>query len=411
MRVRPHRAAAAVNPVRRRWTAWLAGSLWAIWFALLAMLVLIGSGSSRPLLAVLATFAMVTVGALVASRQPANPIGWVFCALGLGFMVGGVSSLYAIRALVDAPGSLPAGVAVAWLSSWVQFPTTMLVLYLLLLFPNGHPPSPRWRGVVWLVTALIAVGTLSAALRPGLLRTGPTGTVLPIDNPLAIEAIGPLLDGLNTVWPVALVALLLAAIGSVILRFRRARGDERQQLKWFAFASCFVPVVIASNFALRPLPEDVRAPIQAAIFGTAMVLFPVVVGLAVLRYRLYDIDVLINRTLVYGALSAVLFGTYVLSVLALSALLRPLTGSGDLAVAGSTLAVVALFAPLRRRIQLEVNRRFYRSRYDAARTIDRFSSRLRDQVDLDALSSELIGVVSETVQPAHASLWLRAARN
>jgi len=393
--------------MRRRWTTWLAWSLWAVWVVLFISFLLIGVDPSRAPAALAATFAMVTVGALVASRRPANPIGWIFCALGLGFFVGGWSSQYATRALVDAPGSLPAGLAIGWLSSWVQLPTTMLVLYLLLLFPNGHPPSPRWRGVVWLITVLIALVTLTAALRPGPLQPGPTANALPVDNPLASEAIGPLLAVVNPVWMAAVVALVMAAIASVIVRFRRAGGAERQQLKWFAYASGFVPVVIASNFALRPLPEGLRAPLQTAIFSTAMALFPVVVGVAILRHRLYDIDVLINRTLVYGALSAVLAGTYVVSVLALTALLRPLTGSSDLAVAGSTLLVVALFAPLRRRIRGAVDRRFYRSRYDATLTLDAFASRLRDEVDLDSVRADLLHVVHNTVRPAHASVWLR----
>ena len=334
--------------MRRLWTTWLACSLWALWLVFFITFLLISTDTARALASLAGTFAMVTVGALVASRRPANPIGWLFCALGLGFFAGGLSGVYATRALVDAPGSLPGGLAVAWLSSWVQFPTTMLIVYLLLLFPTGQPPSPRWRVVVWLVSALITMGTLGSALRSGPLRSGPTGTALPVDNPLAIEAIAPLLEVVNRVWPLLFVALLLAAIVSVILRFRNARGDERQQLKWFAYASGFIPVVIASNVLIGALPEDLRVPLRSATFNTAMVLFPVVVGIAILRYRLYDIDVLIKRTLVYGALSVTLFWTYALSVLTLSAVLRPLTGSGDLAVAGSTLAVVGSSAPCAR---------------------------------------------------------------
>jgi len=322
--------------MRRRWTTWLAWSLWAVWVVLFVTLLFIGTDPSRALVAVAATFAMVTVGALVASRRPANPIGWIFCALGLGFIVGGLSSEYATRALVDAPGSLPGGLAIGWLSSWVQMPTTMLVLYLLLLFPNGHPPSPRWRGVVWLVTALIALSTLTAALRPGPLQPGPTAKLLPVDNPLAIEAIAPLLEVVSAVSLAALLALLVAAIVSVILRFRRSRGEERQQMKWFVYASGFVPAIIASNVALRALPEGLRAPLQTAF-----------------------------------------------------------------------LASVALFQPLRRRIQRAVDRRFYRSTYDAERTLDAFAVRLRDEVDLEAVRAHLLGVVHDTVRPAHASVWLR----
>ena len=400
--------------MRRRWTTWLAWSLWAVWVVLFVTFLLIGADPSRALVGVAATWGMVTVGALVASRRPANPIGWVFCAVGLGFFVVGLSSEYATRALVDAPGSLPGGLAVGWLSSWVQMPTTMLVLYLLLLFPNGQSPSPRWRGVVWLVTALIAVGTLAAALRPGPLRGGPggpMGTPLPVDNPLAIEAVAPLLEVINAVWPAAFLALLVAAIASVILRFRRARGEERQQMKWFVYASGFVPAVIASNLALRPLPEGLRAPLQTAFFTTGMALFPIVVGIAILRYRLYEIDVLIRRTLVYGATTAGIAAAFFAGIVVLQALLRPVTSGSELAVAASTLASVALFQPLRRRIQSAVDRRFYRSKYDAERTLDAFAARLREQIALEALERELVGVVNDTMQPAHASVWLRSARS
>jgi hypothetical protein len=393
--------------MKRPWTTWLARSLWAVWVVLFVTFLLIGADPSRALVAVAATFAMVTVGALVASRRPANPIGWIFCALGLGFFVGGLSSEYATRALVDAPGSLPGGLAIGWLSSWAQFPATMLVLYLLLLFPNGHPPSPRWRGVVWLVTAVIAVGTLTAALLPGPLRAGPTGSPLPVDNPLAFHAVAPLLEVVSAVVPAASVALLVIAIASVIVRFRRAQGEERQQMKWFLFASGFVPAVIASNVVLRLLPEGLRAPLQTATFSTAMALFPIVVGVAILRYRLYDIDVIIRRTLIYAAVSLTLAATYFAGVVLLQTALRPLIGGSEVPVALSTLAVVALFAPLRRRIQQVVDRRFYRSRYDAAHTLDAFGARLRDEVDLEAVRGDLLEAVHQTVRPVHASVWLR----
>lgn len=394
----------------RRWTAWLAWSLWGSWVVLLVALLVIAADTSRPLIAVAATFAMVTVGALVASRQPSNPIGWIFCALGLGFIVGGVSSEYAVRALVNAPGSLPLGVEIAWLSSWVQFPTTMLVILLLLLFPSGHPPSPRWSGVVWLTWAVIAVSALSYALRSGPLQVGPTGSVLPVDNPYALESIGPLIDAIRELVSAASIALAGAAILSMVLRFRRARGEERQQLKWFAYASASIPVVIVSNVALRALPEDLRAPLQTAVFSAAMALFPVVVGVAILRYRLYDIDLLINRTLVYAAVTAVLAATYFGAVILIQTALRPFTAGSELAVAASTLLVVALFQPLRSRIQALVDRRFYRSRYDAARTLDAFSARLRNEVELDAVRADLLGAVGDTVRPVHASVWLRGAR-
>jgi len=388
----------------------VAWGLWVAWAALCAAFLLSGLADdpARAILGVLATLALMTVGAVVASRRPRNPIGWMFCVAGLGFLAGGSSGVYATRALVVAPGSLPAGVAVAWLATWLQYPVVMLSVYLLLLFPTGALPSRRWRVVAWLHAVTMVTATLSEALRPGPLTAGPTAALLPVVNPLGIAAFADGFAVVGMIWPPAFLAALVVSAGALALRFRSARGGERQQMKWFVYAGVgSILAVLLSNLTAPVLPEALRGAFRTTTFVTAMAAFPISVGIALLRYRLYDIDVLIRRTLVYGALSATLVAAYAAAVVLLQAALRPLIGGSELAVAGSTLAVVALVQPLRRRIQDLVDRRFYRSRYDAARTLDTFTTRMRDQVDIDAVRGEVLDVVSTTLRPAHASVWLR----
>jgi hypothetical protein len=344
-----------------------------------------------------------TVGAVIVARQPNNRIGWLCCAVGLLLGPAFLGQDYAWYALLHEPG-LPGGWAMAWLGQWPWSIAVGLLWFLLLLFPNGHLVSPRWRPVAWGLAVDIAALWVWAAFAPRPLEA--IG-LEHLTNPLGLqqaEAAFKLLIGIA--FPIgALLAVL--SVASMVVRFRRARGVERQQLKWFTFAAVLVTLVWLLFFAAgldRFLPP-VLVFIASDIWLAGI---PVAIGIAVLRYRLYDIDRLINRTLVYGVLTAVLGLGYAGIVLTLGQLFG---GTGaeppSWAVAGATLTMAALFQPARHRIQQVVDRRFNRARYDAATTIAAFSVRLRDQVDLDTLTAELLAVVDQTVEPTKASLWLR----
>jgi hypothetical protein len=341
-------------------------------------------------------FAFVTVGAVVVSRRPGNVIGWLCCAIGLTQILGAFGGRSAHAVLADDPDLEPGWVVLfelgelCWELSWA------LLAVLLLLFPTGRLPSRRWRPVAWAVGAVLVLAAFSGPFLPG-----PPGPGLP-PNPIAIPPLAGLLQlAYDTAIPV-LFGVVLAALISLIVRFRRATGTERQQLKWFAYSTALLLLLPAAGFVGASLAEPAGILISAAIVSA----LPVAIGIAVLRYRLYDIDRLVNRTVVYGLLT-VLAGVYAGLVFALSQLLNPADQQSALAVAASTLVVAALFQPARRRIQGLVDRRFNRRRYDAARTVAAFSTRLRDQIELDTLATELLAVVEETVQPVQASLWLR----
>jgi hypothetical protein len=341
--------------------------------------------------------AFLVVGCLILARRPGNAIGWIFTAVGLLTMAAGVAETYARYA--DAhPGSLPAPLVASWVATWIWSPTIILTLvFPLLLFPTGRSLSARWRPVTWLAVGLTAAFTVLGALSPSLdLPDGRTAT-----NPIGVA--GADFDGapLSTILSGLSLFLLAAAVASLIVRFRRSRGVERQQLKWFTYAGVLALVAPLSNYLL---PSLYNLPYVVVIA------LPISVGVAVLRYRLYDIDRLINRTLVYAALTVVLGLCYGGLVLALGQLFGTVgQRTPSWVVAGSTLAVAALFQPARRRIQQAVDRRFNRRKYDAAKTIEAFSARLRDQIDLDTLARELHVVVDQTMQPTQASLWLRTA--
>ena len=338
------------------------------------------------------SLAFGTVGALIAVRRR-NAIGWVCLGIGL---VGATQLLveqYAIYGVVAHPGSLPHPEIFAWLDSWLWVPLeTLSAVYLPLLFPTGTLPSPRWR--------LIALGApfagiaLAAAMA---FAPGPLQNATFQDNPFAVAWFPVATSSLPTLVPL-LLSFALAACASLLIRFRVAVGVERAQLKWLL-------LVLALFAAAAPFSQSVKA--AQVVFIVALSSAPVAIGLAVLRYRLYDIDVLIRRTVIYGVISAVLVVTYLAVAAALQAALAPFTAGSQLAVALSTLAVIALLNPLRQRVRNMIDRRFYRRRYDAARTLDLFAARLTDEIDLDTLRRELIGVVDETVQPRHASVWLR----
>ena len=336
------------------------------------------------------------VGALIVTRYPGNTLGWVFCAIGLSGGVGEVAGGYAVYALVVEPGSLPGGAVAAWIGRWTGNAGFFSFVFIPLLFPDGRPPSRRWWPVVWLATGLIALGAISEALMPGSLGNRPS-----VKNPFGIEGASAALGLFLNVGQVLFIPVVLAGIGALVVRYRRSQGEERQQLKWLTYA---VTVVVPLSLVGNSLFPDFAWLIGG--IGTASI--PVAIGVAVLRYRLYEIDLIINRTLVYGALTATLLALYSGAIVVLQRVFVLLTGQkSTLAVVASTLVIAALFNPLRRRIQAFIDRRFYRRKYDAAKTLEAFSAKLRDETDLDALSSDLTSVVRETMQPAHVSLWLR----
>jgi hypothetical protein len=344
-----------------------------------------------------ALIAFPAVGALVAARQPGNPVGWQLLALGGLIMLAFSSDAYARYALATAPGSLSAGLPVAWAGGLAFAPISWILLMLVpLYFPTGRLLSPRWRLVAWAGAAFMVLAIVGNGLRPDAVEVSGIGVVR---NPLAVPSATHVLGVLITLALPFLVLGIGGAVAAVVVRFRRAGAVERAQLKWFTYA-----------VALTPLPfiaHDAAPRFANALFAVTLPLVPVSIGIAILRYRLYDIDRLINRTLVYGLLTAVLGFGYVGAVLLLRPLFSPVTGTSSLAVAGSTLAMAALFRPARRRIQHAVDRRFNRRSHDAARTIAGFSTRLRDELDLDSLSAELLAVVNQTMQPTKVSLWLR----
>jgi hypothetical protein len=329
---------------------------------------------------------VAAIGALVATRQPGNPIGWIFCLQGVG------------KAQTEAWGEgftyhhLPTADVGRWVNTWIWLPDAAAYVLLFLLFPTGRLLSPRWRVVPMLLGVAVVLTMSSQSVNSHV-----------ADHPW--QATSNTIDNVYSAGTFALLISLVAALGSLVTRYRHSAGLERLQLKLFVFAAAMtVPVAIVSV----PLYQD-SVLVESAL-GLAFLAVSLAAGLAILRYRLYDIDVVINRTLVYGALTAVLAAVYVGSVLILQLALESFTQGSGLAVAASTLGVAALFRPARARIQAAVDRRFFRSKYDAARTLDRFGTHLRDHVDLADIGTDLLNVVSETVQPSHASLWLRSAQ-
>jgi hypothetical protein len=309
------------------------------------------------------------------------------------------SAEYAIYALLARPGSLPGGEASVWIWSWVWVPAIGFVVFLDLLFPNGRLPSARWRWFAWFTIASVLAGVLLAAFSPGPILQ------LPLQNPLGTER----LPNVYRMVEAFMYALVVVAVSSMLMRLRRVGWVERQQIKWFAYTTAVAISGIILKNTVYPA-VGVRWVWWAGFVLTVVGLAgnPIGMGVAILRYRLYGIDVLINRTLVYGSLTAVLALVYVGSVVLLQGAFRALTGQeSQLAVVASTLAIAGLFIPVRRRMQSFVDRRFYRRKYDATKTLEAFGAKLRDETDLDAVSDDLVGVVRDTMQPTHASLWLR----
>ena len=351
-----------------------------------------------------------SVGMLVARRHARHPVGWFLLAGGALSALQLFAEEYLIAGFITWPG-LPAAGLVGWLNVWIWVPTVVVVAVLAVLyFPDGRLPSPAWWPMLPLTGAAAIVTVIGTVFAPQQLVTNMHGFPPPYDarefGVLAATA-GPMLAG-----SFAFVgALAVAAAWSVASRFRRAHGTERQQIKWFAYAAvilgaAFVVNAIAQTQYLTTGGPDLSKLPQVFLI-LAMALMPVSIGIAILRYRLYDVDLVINRTIVYAVVSAILIVTYVGAIVLLQTIMRPLTGGSEFAVAGSTLLVVALFQPIRSRVQGAVDRRFYRSRYDAGRTLDAFATRLRNEIDLTALEHEVLGVLDRTVRPVSASLWLR----
>ena len=369
---------------------------WALWLAVVGTFLAAvvtgaadedGEGSAVAYTVFVLVFA--TVGALVASRQPRNPIGWILLGASFAFTLGGLSE--------EAESTLP-----AWVATWVWIAGMgPVVTFGLLLFPDGRLPSRRWRPLAWLAAAANALFVLGIALEPGRFEN------TTIENPVGLDALPGLPGAVATAGALALTLAIAGSIASLFARFRRARSIERQQLKWLTYAAALVGVALLAASAIGAVVEGERGvDLTNLIVTLALAAVPAAMGIAILRHRLYDIDVVINRTLVYGVLTATLAAAYMGSVL----LVGLAVGESGLAVAVSTLAVAALFRPARARIQAVVDHRFYRRRYNAAQTLASFSTRLRDELDLEALGTDLRGVVRETVQPAHVSLWLRTRR-
>ena len=398
------------------WTAFAATLATAA--AALAAHLLSPRGPDAGAAVVLAWLAYAVVGVVISTRRPGDRIGALLLVMGLTStllaltdqLTGGLEGDVASTSLI---GHVPAA---AWavpllLNLWVV--TFTLLAVLLLVFPTGRSLSPRWRPIVWIAFAMIPVGLVTAGTSRTVARAYDLFPLLPaVFGAHVGEALREAGQGIFGVFQ--LVLLVVSAV-SLVVRYRRATGAERAQLKWLAYAALLFAIVFVGTAVLffSPLRAlDPNAMIPPAMFGgipfiLALTAIPAAVGIAVLRYRLYDIDLVINRTLVYGAVSATLLITYFGFVLLLQTVLRPFASGSELAVAGSTLVVVAMFQPLRARIQRLVDRRFYRSRYDAARTLGAFSARLRDEVDLDSVRADLLGVIGETLRPAHASVWLR----
>ncbi len=343
------------------------------------------------------------VGALIVSRQPGNRIAWLFSAIGLSATLGALLPEYAHYATrVDS--SWPGGEVAAWAGGWVWLPFFMLVpTFLFLLFPGGHLPSRGWKPIAYLAGISLIGLILTFMVLP--YGAGEEGVGA---DPFGIDSLEAPLNVVAVVFGVGLGVSAIASIYSLFWRRRRASARERQQLKWFAYTAALTPVLFMTGDPIgQALSGDDVSDLPVDPSVISFLVLPVALGIAITRYRLYDIDRIISRTLVYGAVTALLVLAYAGGVVVIQTLL-PVSNDSPVVVAASTLAVVALFRPLRNRVQGLVDRRFYRRRYDAARTIESFGSRLRQETDLDSLSTELIALVRDTMQPAHASLWLRS---
>jgi len=375
----------------------------------ITLLSLAGATDTRPsstwgtvgdLLIFVPFLAFPPVGALIASKRPHNPIGWICLTAGLFWML-----------LASVPaGSGPYPVTLDALTQWLWVPPVgLLGIYMILLFPDGKLPSRRWRPLAWFSGAVMVLVSVVFTISPGHLEGHPAG----VRNPIGLEGTPPWVATAGIVILLLLPLCMLSSALSLVWRYRHAGAEMREQIKWVAFAASLAAVVYLTTL-IRGLffaPEASAASpsvFQEAIVFLSFAGIPVAIGFAVLKYRLYDIDLLINRALVYGSLTVLLGATYFGGVVLLEHVFRVVTGQGGgLAVVSSTLAIAALFSPLRRRLQMFVDRSFYRRKYDAAKTLEAFSAKLKNETDLDALREDVVGVARRTMQPVHVSLWLR----
>jgi hypothetical protein len=347
------------------------------------------------------------VGLLIVSRQPRNAIGWVLVGFGFSLVIGELLRAYVHFALTVERGSLPGGewaLALqqhAWVAA-VGLPGTFLIL----LFPDGRLPSPRWKPWAYFCALALVLSYVALTILP---RSFSDAGYPGVRNPLGVDALGSITGAIVPIVGLIPIAMVGCAV-ALVRRFRRSSGIEHVQLKWLTAATAMLAATYLGLMALHFLFGDPDPPWLTMVSNIGILgftLIPAAIGWAILRHRLYDIDVIINRTLVYSALTVTLTGAYLLLVAILQGLLRPLAGQSDLAVAGSTLVVAAIFRPVRGRIQTFVDRRFYRSKFDAQATLEKFSARLREEVDLEALTGNLLAVVNQTMKPATSSLWLR----
>jgi hypothetical protein len=387
--------------MRARNLAWL---LWAATVSLVGGALLLGLANrpevplfDAPLTIIPPTFA--TLGALISSRRPGNVMGWIFLATGI---LGGVqifSGQYATVALaLDSP-ALPGGALAAWCAMLAQNSFPVSILFLVLLFPDGMLPSRRWRPLAWAMGVFLVTTLVVGALSPGPFPEFPSAS-----NPFGVEGAKPS-GSVLAAGQLGGLACVVATLLSLIVRFYFSRGEERLQLKWFTYAAV---VGLSTPLLLSSLVPAVFQMVGPIAWTLGFLSLPVSAGVAVLKYRLYEIDLIINRTLVYGSLTVTLVAVYVGSVLSIQYAFRGLTGSrSQLAIVASTLLIAALFNPLRRRVQNFIDHSFYRRKYDAAKTLEEFSAKLRDETDMDTLNSELLSTVRKTMQPEHVTLWLR----
>ena len=402
-----NRPAAKTVPTPR-WVRPVAWGLFGTYFVLIGAtvgLVLTRSSGQADAFVVLSS-GYAVVGALVATREPRNAVGWLLLGIAISFAFGSFIDTYA------AETGRPAQAALDWIGGWSwHLPLTLTALILPLVFPNGRLLSRRWRPALWIALASMSLNMVSDGLRSGPFDVDSTSTLLR-DGGRAASVI----DALDLMGDLLVAVGFVLSATSLVLRLRRSRGRERQQVKWFVYVAglalcAFGPIAVGSSAVASKIGNPAWAEAVSSIgWSVTPLLFvgiPIAIGAAMLRHRLYDIDLVIKRTLVYGALTVLLAALYLTMVLGLRTLLNPLTGQSDLAVAASTLAVAALFRPLRTQIQSLVDRRFYRQRYDATQAAEAFTSRLRHEVDLDAVTTDLLEVVQETLQPDQATVWLR----
>jgi hypothetical protein len=401
-----------IGPRAAPWIAWAAFAITVVAGAVSVVLAALGSGVKVPssfegstevgptvVNAIL--FALLAgTGALIASRSRGNLIGWILCLTPIALAGTTVIEAFYVYGRYVDPDALPEGRGLIWLANWAWIVGYVpLVTLVLLLFPDGRLASPGWRSVAWLALGTAMILILGYAFAPGPIVDYPV-----VANPLGIPgALGSIFREMQDVGLPLLAIAAAASAAALVIRFRGASGEQRQQLRWVAVAGAAAIFFWLAGVLLQTLLST-----GGMIVSLGLMLLPIAIAIAILRYRLYDLDVVVNRTVVYGALTATLGAFYLGSVLLLQLVLHGLTGAPNLAIAASTLAAAAMFQPLRRRIQVAVDRRFYRRKYDAQRTLAAFGARLRREVDIDALRAELTGVVDETMRPAHVSLYLRA---